>query len=162
MPLGTPNWLVLFSTAPTAKTLRQQTISRSSPTDVPLIRNLTRSLTAPSLVHSRSLLGSFPVTSPIGDTKSVVVDDPQNLDPVPFTSYSQSIFATVQINTYNSPPDPALAATIAPFLRAADMCIRLTASHPYSSSVWILIYRFWTTPNDSRRRLLFELPLRTT
>jgi len=124
---------------------------------IPLVSD-RRSLNSELLSFSDSSLGSsFPFTSRVGDTVSVVVDDSHNLDPVPSPSSSQNIVATVHSITYNSPSDPTLAATLAPFFRAADMCVRLMASPPFSSSVWVLIYRFWTTPNDSRRRLLFEV-----
>jgi len=104
-----------------------------------------------------SLDGSFPFFAYPGDTISVSVDDAQNLDPPPSSSASEGVVGTVHSISYNNPADPAIAATLAPFLKAADKCVRLMASDPFSSSVWVLVYRFWTTPEDSRGRILLEL-----
>jgi len=117
-----------------------------------------RTLNSELLSFSDSSLDRpFPFTAYAGDTVSVTVDDAQNLLPSDSNSASESIIATVHGISYNSPIDPAISATLAPFLKAADKCVRLMASDPFSSSVWVLVYRFWTTPEDSRSRLLLEL-----
>jgi len=83
-----------------------------------------------------SLGSSFPFSGYVNDTIFVVVDDSLNLTQPP-PGY-RNRFAC---------PVPKTGGQMCPGL----------AQEPYYLSVWLLVYRFWTTPGDSRRIFILEL-----